>query len=338
MATRNNKLKSRKGQVRAPVAVTRRIANARPRVTNSANGSIIVCHREFVKDVDPTAVNAFKVESLSINPGLAQLFPWLSLVAVNYESYKFRKFHIEFHPSVATSTAGVLMLAVDYDALDAAPSSKTAMMANFRAVRSSAWAECEYYSVPSELSKFGGRSLYIRSGAVANTDLKTYDLGNVLVATSDNGGAVGFGEIYVDYEVELLTPQYGLKPFTLSHSARVRANTSISKTVPFGTAPEVTGGVVKEAFSSGFTLYGPGEYMLCLRVTGTTVIAAVLELDTEGTIDSIRSNINGAATVEDSVWRVNSLNPVGLVTIDVTGNASVSNTELQVSLYAYQLN
>jgi hypothetical protein len=58
------------------------------------------------------------------------------------------------------------------------------------------------------LLKFGIQR-YVRSAGVpANTDIKTYDVGRFYVATSNTPSSpTTLGELYVTYEIELITPQ-----------------------------------------------------------------------------------------------------------------------------------
>jgi len=100
-----------------------------------------------------------------------------------------------------------MMMAVDFDAADAAPTTKQQLLAYQGAVRSAPWQRCAYIAAKTNLRKFGIQR-YVRSAALAsNLDIKTYDVGNLFVATQGTTVTGSLAELYVDYDVELFTPQ-----------------------------------------------------------------------------------------------------------------------------------
>jgi len=118
------------------------------------------------------------------------------------------------------------VLAVDYDASDAAPLTKQQALAYRGSVRSPPWQNCCHTSLKEDLSK--EKTYYVRPGAQpANTDIKTYDTG-VLYAINQGvttGGAVT-GELYVEYDVLLMTPLY--EPSAVSGLMVAAAGTAAS--------------------------------------------------------------------------------------------------------------
>lgn len=190
----------------APVAISRNVTIGMPSISQD-NRSTRVRHREYITDVSASG-SAFTIRSFPLNPGLGATFPWLADVAGRYESYVFRSMRIIYQPLCPTSTPGSLMMAVDYDARDAAPSGKVELMAMSHSTRSSVWDKATYTSAPLDLRKFGIQR-YVRAGPLpANSDIKTYDVGNLFVGTSNTpASATALGELYVEYDVELYTPQ-----------------------------------------------------------------------------------------------------------------------------------
>jgi len=209
-----NKARSRRNRgngqqqqrVAAPVATTRIVKTGNPNVSSSGR-SVRIRHREFVQDL--TAANsAFTATMLAINPGVSSAFPWLSSQAVRYESYLFHKLHYIYEPMVSTSTNGSLMLAVDFDAADTVPANKTALMANQSAVRTSVWNSVTYKAKEANLAKFGVQRYTRGNNRPAGTDVKTYDVGNLIFAwVGTPTSQTTLGELYVEYDVELFTPQ-----------------------------------------------------------------------------------------------------------------------------------
>lgn len=66
-----------------------------PSISNEGS-SIIVRHRELISDLSASA--SFQPGSRRINPGDADVFPWLSGIASRYEKYKFRKLKFTMVP------------------------------------------------------------------------------------------------------------------------------------------------------------------------------------------------------------------------------------------------
>jgi hypothetical protein len=163
-----------------------------------------ITHREFVGDVDGSVL--FGSSQYALNPGNSVVFPWLSSIALNYESYVFKQLHFHYETSVSTTTAGTVMMAVDYDASDAAPASKQILMGYAQAQRSAPWQECAFNCRSGDLHKFAAER-YVRGLTIPTGDVKTYDVGNLFLATQGNATGDMIGELYVSYTVELRTPQ-----------------------------------------------------------------------------------------------------------------------------------
>lgn len=191
-------------RVNAPLSKGTLMAQKNPNF-HSKGDSVVVKHREMISAVNSTAAyNAAQV--FSVNPGLAATFPWLSAIASRYESYRFKKFKVEYEPQVPTTTAGYMGLVVDFDAGDAAPASLINAMQYSGSVSGPTWTRLSMDVKQINLGKFA-KDRYIRAGAVAaNFDVKTYDLGKIYVI-SGNAPAAAAGVLYLDYEVELITPQ-----------------------------------------------------------------------------------------------------------------------------------
>jgi hypothetical protein len=234
---------------------------------SNGDGRIVVRHREYVGEV--TGQTAFTVVSYSVNPGLAATFPWLSTVAQNYESYRFRRLCFDFETAVSTATSGSIQMAFDYDAADSAPSTKAILMAYHNAVRSPAWGECCCTADSSDLNKFGTQRFIRSSALAANQDVKTYDVANFHLAVSGFAGATVSGELYVDYEVELITPQSvasgapGLSDWYLSNLFQTGAAGSCLATATW------TGPLAASVAGSTITLpAGSYEVLVGTRATG----------------------------------------------------------------------
>jgi len=197
--------RSKETRVSAPASIGSKITTSSPSILSSysGDGRVWIRHREYIVDIAGSI--AFASTGYVVNPGIAASFPWLSIIAANFESYRFNSLVFQFSTEKSTATSGSLMLAIDYDANDTAPTTKSIAMAYHNAVRCPVWSETKYVSDKPDLLKLPQR--YIRSTTVSGTDLKTYDVGNLFVSTSGCADTSALGELYVIYDVELITPQ-----------------------------------------------------------------------------------------------------------------------------------
>jgi len=186
-----------------------------PTVVNSVGtGSVIVRHREYLQDINPS-VN-FTLQSLNLNPGLLASFPWLSAIAQHFEQYRFRGLLFEFKSlssdavlSTATSSAlGSVVMATQYNALSPHFPDKFTME-NYEFANSSKPSLSFIHPVECLKKDTTLTELYVRGGApAAGSDLRLYDLGVFNIATVGMQGTTGVvGELWCTYEIELIKPK-----------------------------------------------------------------------------------------------------------------------------------
>lgn len=191
--------------VSAPVQKSFRTTKRPPSIWQTTRNSVRISNSEYIADITSASPN-FSITSFPINPGLASTFPWLCLVATRFESYIFESLEFEYKPICPTSEPGKVILAVDFDAADPPPSSKIQIGMYQDAASTSPWDSCVYRCTKANLHKFMPQR-YVRGGG--NTgDVKTYDTGNMFVATQNTAdGTRTLGELWVHYTVRLATPQ-----------------------------------------------------------------------------------------------------------------------------------
>lgn len=187
---------------------------------------IKVTHREFVLPVSvPTTSEFYLWMFQPINPGSVQMFPWLSAIAKNYETYVVEDFAVHYVPTCPTTTPGQVMMSIDYDADDDAPGSQIQMLNMKNAISFNPYSEKTLKSTYEELNK-GMKSKYVHDfsqGATAE-DPKTLNLGNLIIAVvGTSGGTVG--NLYIEYTIKLKTPAVKNSnttqgPVTLSNISR----------------------------------------------------------------------------------------------------------------------
>lgn len=173
--------------------------------------STIIEEDEFITDI--TGSRDFNVNTYWVNPGQSTTFPWLSGFCDRYEKYKFHSLEFYYKPTVSAyaggGQTGKVIMSFDTDASDPAPASKRQMEATvphsdgmpYQTVRLPIHRNIIYGSVPS-------LGHYIRTGGLPpGTDVKTYDVGTLSLATVGQPLDPGpVGELRVKYKVELLIP------------------------------------------------------------------------------------------------------------------------------------
>lgn len=178
----------------APVAINR---SYQQRATNQ---SIRIKETERIGTV--TGSTAFSVVgNFPLNPGLPSSFPWLSATASQYEKYRVHKVTYRYKNLKGTASDGNILMAFDFDSLDAPPTSAIQMTQYTRCTDGSPWRIFEMSIVPT------GAELYTRSGIPAGADLKTYDLGRLFVAAEGCADNTAHGYLEVEYDIELMKKQ-----------------------------------------------------------------------------------------------------------------------------------
>lgn len=206
---------SKTTQVRSVPVSTNRVNRTGNPVIKRNRDSITVTHREYLFDLKGNANTFIGVPDQdvflqgAITPSNAFLFPWLSKLSRLYEEYRFDSLKFEYQPYTSTSNNGVVLMAVDYDATDDPPYTKSDLMAYDGAVRSSVWApvdlKCPLHCLRTYPKYFTGfRNL--TTSTSANAEIRQSVVGNLFV-TSVSAVAQGMGEIYVSYTITFMIPQ-----------------------------------------------------------------------------------------------------------------------------------
>lgn len=254
-------------------------------IVKASPKSTRIVHRELLSTV--TGSVAFAVfNSFQCNPGLSATFPWLSTQAVGWEQYKFHKLAFEYITRCATTAAGSVILAPDYDVLDAAPSTELIATSYRDATEDVPWKEQCCVWEPTAMFPLGPRK-YVRSALVANSDLKTYDVGTQHICTTGQVDTAAIGKLWVAYDVELFVPQTSTTDGNLNRSLAV-FNLSTNQTVTTATATTVVYdetvvnnlGIVN---TSGVFTLPLGNWLITVEVSvsGGTVTPDTLLLEIE---------------------------------------------------------
>jgi len=291
------------------------------------NGDCHIIHREYVSDINASSgtPSNFSVTPFAVNPGQPSTFQWLSKVAANFESYKFNKLKFDYETEAPTSLGGTLMLTLDYDATDPAPVSKQQAMAYRGSVRSAPWTPCCHSSLHEDLSK--NKTYFVRPGSQpANTDIKLYDVGNLFVMSKGVTTAdAALGELYVDYDVMLMTPIYEPTP-TIQYGGFVNSGGTVSNANPLGTLPAAGPNNFGFSFddASNLTINQAGNYLLSFDSVGTVLGTQTLTPDDFSGIGPLQFVVNAAGTEMLGTYQITASAPT-VIAFSTTGTTLTSS-------------
>lgn len=176
-----------------------------------------------------------------LQPGLAAVFPWLSQVAALYQRYSFDSLVLYYKPLVSgfatAGQAGKVILSTDYDAAAGDLTSYRTAETMDPHADGMPYEAIALTLDPKRLTQ-GKIGKFVRRGVVPpNTDVKTYDSGNLYVSTQGNTTTDDIGELRVAYRVRLMNPRLPDAPNALP------ANNTVAKFRSDGTQPAVNVGI-----------------------------------------------------------------------------------------------
>ncbi len=328
----------------APVAVSTLVSSCKPQFLPSPDG-IRIRHREYVADIGAIPSSTYGiVNTVQLNPGLGTLGPWLGLIAQNFEMYHINSLRFNFVSSAPSSTQGTFYMAIDYDSADDPPTTKASLLSNQSAVGCSIWSPCSLEYMPLKASEQIGK--YTRQLPVSGTDIKTYDVGILYLAT-ESPYTNSPGDLYCEYDITLKIPQV---PSTTALSTSLKIVHSGGVDVSATTDGRSGNIALAEPVSPGvlngkWIFYLPGQYLLSLAVNGTSTGAGVAVVPTWGNAStgSLVTDVGYAAisTLAASVGVyecvVTITDTAQQVVILLTNLASVVNSTLRISKYGYSL-
>lgn len=230
--------------------------------------TVRIKHREFVKPIKGSGGDWVIVETLPLNPGLPDVFTWLNATARNYESYRVENFVVEYVPTVPTSTPGSVSIFIDYDAADSAPESESAFKNAQGATTVPTWQKMNLISMKEQLNK-AYYSRYTRvDNLPQNLDIKTYDFGKLYIAVEGVANTNKIGDLYVRYDIILLTPQLGKRHVIPGDNLQHIHSFSTQSQNPFSGATSV-GATLATVESDGVVVEEDGNYLMEYVTAGT---------------------------------------------------------------------
>jgi hypothetical protein len=337
--------------------------NDPPEVVNGNEGSFIIRHREYIKDIHCAADGAFTNETLNINPGNRTLFPWLAEVASRFEQYRVEGMVFEFRSNYGEATTGSLgtvIMATEYEVNKPDFSSKV-QMENHQYAASCKPSLSMLHPIECARNVTPLTELCVRVSSDGShsanddedprfCDLAKFQIASVGVGTT----AVNLGELWCSYQIRFLKPRLDLESDTLSFW--YHNDTDVTTTTPFGTVASalvsennnlamevVAEGVIRFPRGARGTYQVLGWWSHTSAVVGTPSYTGALGLAVEADNDPFDSDGNtvnlapqGAATATRRM-RVFSftLDPdyegQAQVQIQSGGNVAAGNVMLYVS-------
>ena len=127
------------------------------------------------------------------------MFPWLAALAAGYEKYRFRRLSYFYRSMAPTTANGLVYMAIDYDPSDTdvndiTPRTLTQMYGSTQA---------NVY-LSHEIRVKCDAKPRLTGSKSANASINDYILGSFYYLLSDSSINTGLGQLYVDYEVELI--------------------------------------------------------------------------------------------------------------------------------------
>lgn len=304
------------------MSLSQRQGTQAPRVSSTSNRNgdlrVRVKHREYVSEIAGSV--GYAAVPFSINPALVSLFPWLGQMASLFESYQFNKLTFQYRTQCATTVTGKALLSVDWDSADAVPATKVAQLQERTKMDDAAWKNFDLPCDIQDLRKFGTQR-FTRSGTLAaNLDIKTYDVGNLIIGTQGQAATTAIGELWVEYDVELMTPQSG-SAAAAGTGAKIVGAVAISDTNILGNIPVITGSAgVVSAVNNTITFIQAGNYLVSVFRTGTVQVP--LTVTGTATNVALASVTDAGALNSLAEFKILAAVPGATMIIDASGDAT----------------
>jgi len=181
-----------------------------PVVHSTKDTGIRYRHYEYLGDL--TGSEEWNITQFRINPGLSEVFPWMSKIAANFQKYRFDGlvFYLRSTSSVAVASStnlamGSVMGAFQYRSSDTAPTSMVEFMA-LSGSTSNRPSEDQIFPMECDPSKNVFGNLLVRTGGVSD-DLQKYDHATFNLATVGFQSPYVIGQVWVSYDVLLIAPK-----------------------------------------------------------------------------------------------------------------------------------
>lgn len=195
---KNNKSKSRK------VAV-------KPIILRKNSRDVSIKHREEIANFfrHVTDGSQFQATHITINPGDFSAFPWLAGICASFEQWKLNALTVRYQPTCPMTTQGRFAMYIDYDTDDEVCKDMSELTTMYRSVTSPVYKEC---SIKYDLTKKQVNKYFVNDSGNRDTTSRFSDAGMVVLATEGLANNSKPGIVWLEYDIQLLTPQYSTRP------------------------------------------------------------------------------------------------------------------------------
>lgn len=327
------KRKSRRAQANMPVSMSRPSRRTAANITSGV-GELRVRHREMFYDMSTTTSN-IQILTLGVSPSSPGLFPWLSRMAVLYQSYRINSLRIEWHPACPTLTPGTVYALFDYNWHDAnvKPYSELSQSMGFR--DSPAYREMV---VPLDRKQQLFRDKLYTGTPPANADASLYRTASLVFGnTSTNSTPTKLGRWFVSYDITLITPQPAADAPLADFGATVfefESNGDANNLFGTVTQPPDTGN--DASISNGILNFArDGDYLATLQCEGTGGMdASPPELvSSSGVVGSLTDIILSSGTKTIFQYALQSVIAGATAYWKKVGVVGLGHTDVQLSPY-----
>jgi len=203
--------------VSAPAASSAVVARGGHPKTKSTQRGIVVTHSEMVGTLVSHGTTLFyQARNYIVNPAKAEMFPWLSSMATNYDKYRIRKCVVHLVSMQPTSVAGRMGIAYDPDSTDDMPADRSEVYAMYRHAEGPIW---QSLALELPVSK---KELFCNTHTTADSKLiddgQAIIFSDAVVATHST-----LADVIVEYTVELLDPQQALFSTSYNYLSNISA-------------------------------------------------------------------------------------------------------------------
>jgi len=322
-AVRRPRKRANRGTGNGTVFRNRNVTRQTMRITNNGQRGLTKVCPPFCEQIgQPLSSQAWALfKSYSINPGQVATFPLGAQECINWQKYRFKWFKVVYEPIVNeyntnNDGAGEVIIGFDPDASDQAPSTFSQAV-NSKPVARGRPCDKIVLDVPVMLLHNNLDAHFIRHGNLpGGSDIKTYDVGlvNVSVVGSGTTGATTLGNLFFDYQLEILVQQAQLNTLapannqvSVFYSAGGEAITTATPYQPLIATVGVSNGL-NAVNTAGSVVLPPGNYIIDATfnlVAGTLITGISAEYMKNGAAyeasDQILTIGAGAALVQTSL-------------------------------------
>lgn len=185
-----------------------------PAVIETKGRSVRVMNKEYLGEVYIGTGNDFYPTTYQINPGNVHTFPWLSVIANQFEQWQPNGIIFEFKSTATdtttTASLGSCMMATDYDVKDPVFPSKSAMM-NSAYSSESKMSNSMLHGLECDPGELQRNVFYVRPTGAVVDDIRDYDMAFTTIATQGGGLPDGqsVGSLYIHYDITFFKEQIG---------------------------------------------------------------------------------------------------------------------------------